>query len=162
MTSKLALAPANVPADWRVSEVSRTWEAPVNVVHGESFHQEALWLIVGGKPARDGKLMAVEANLIRESWNPHGAEAIRVETCEIEAGHVAKEVVLQLSPILDSAGCAQFGLAGIIRGGSKDAPLLGLHLWLGRRVSPGPELWIKGDPGSLRVPWPPGPSEGKF
>jgi hypothetical protein len=75
-------APINVPDDWRESEVWRLWEAPLNVVHGESFHQAALW-VIAGKNDGQCRFVPVKARLVREPWNQHGAEAIRIEVCGI-------------------------------------------------------------------------------
>jgi len=68
--------------------------------------------------------------------------AIRVEIEDAHVGYIAEEIAAQMSPLLDKAKCGRFSVAGVIRGGAVDAPSLGLHLWLGRRITAGPIIVI--------------------
>jgi hypothetical protein len=64
-----------------------------------------------------------------------------------------------MGPQLDEARLTAFGVAGVFRGGATRAPSVGLHLWLDRRTTPGPEITTKGLDTLFGVPWPPGDRE---
>jgi len=138
------LAPPNVPTDWVQSNAWISWEAPLNVVHGESHRQEAIAQFCG--PRKDhGYLVPVCAILRRERNNPVDRNAIRVDIGVTQVGYIAKEFASQMSPLLDKGKCNEFTVAGVITGGAFDAPSFGVHLWLDRRVSPGPSIQIEED-----------------
>jgi hypothetical protein len=156
------LADPNAPSNWSSSGLWRSWEAPLNVVRGESHRQEALHAMCGS-PRAQGYLVPVETNLRREPTNPVDKNAIRVEVRGEHVGYVAREIAAQMSPALDKAKCREFAVAGIIRGGSPHAPSFGLHLWLGRRLSPGPQIQFDDSfyhHGDFVIAWPPREGEG--
>lgn len=157
---RVNLADPDVPHDWIGSEQWRSWEAPLNVVRGESYRQESLMALCG--PARpQGYLVPVESKVAREPDNPVDGNALRVEIRGEHVGYLAEELAEQLSPPLDKARCDGFEVAGIIRGGYSDSPSFGLHLWLNRLVTPGPR--IKLHPSVIEqfaISWPPMPGEG--
>jgi hypothetical protein len=156
------LADPNAPNDWASSGLWRSWDAPLNVVRGESQRQAALRAMCGA-PRKQGYLVPVEAKLRREPKNPVDKHAMRVEIRGEHVGYLARELAAQLSPALDKANCREFAVAGIIRGGSPRAPSLGVHLWLGRRLSPGPDIQLDDTfphhPEFLTA-WPPWEGEG--
>jgi hypothetical protein len=156
------LADPNVPSDWASSDLWRSWEVPLNVVRGESRRQTALWAMCG-EPRRQGYLVAVEAKLRREPKNPVDKHAVRIEIQGEHVGYLARELAAQLSPALDKANCREFAIAAIIRGGSHRAQSLGVHLWLGRRLSPAPEIQLDDSFSRHReflTAWPPWEGEG--
>jgi hypothetical protein len=86
---------------------------------------------------------------------------MRVEIRGEHVGYLAREMAAQLSPALDKAKCREFAVAGIIRGGSPRAPSLGVHLWLGRRLSPGPIIQVDDTlHRQFLTAWPPWEGEG--
>jgi len=133
------LAEANVPQSWVQTGAWHAWEPPLNVVRGESHRQDVLARYCG-PPTVLGYPVPVEGVLCREPNNPVDPYAIRVEVEGEHVGYVAEEIAAQLSPALDKAGCQRFIVAGVIRGGAIDAPSIGFHLWLGRRIVPGPSI----------------------
>jgi len=135
------LAEPNVPATWIEAGVWREWGPPLNVVRGESRRQEVLARFCG-PTNRLGYLVPIAGTLCREPGNPVDRNAIRVEIEGTHVGYIAEEIAAQMSPLLDKAKCGRFSVAGVIRGGAVDAPSLGLHLWLGRRITPGPSIVI--------------------
>ena len=154
------LADPNSPNDWASSGVWRSWDAPLNVVRGESRRQDALHAICG-EPRKQGYLVPVGAKLRREPRNPADKNAIRVEVGGELVGYLARELSEQMSPVLDKFNCREFAVAGIIRGGSSRAPSLGVHLWLGRRLSPGPNIQLDDTLTEQFLPaWPPWEGEG--
>jgi hypothetical protein len=156
------LADPNVPSDWATSDLWRSWEAPLNVVRGESRRQAVLSALCG-EPRRQGYLVPVEANLRREPKNPVDKHAVRIEIQGEHVGYLARELAAQLSPALDKANCREFAVAAIIRGGSRRAQSLGVRLWLGRRLSPGPEIQLDdsfSDHSEFLTSWPPYEGEG--
>ena len=82
------------------------------------------------------------AALCREPNNPVDRQAIRVEVNGQQVGYIAQEFAGSMSPGLDKAKCKEFVVAGVIRGGADEAPSFGIHLWLGRRLSPGPSITV--------------------
>jgi|ERR1051326_8629754 hypothetical protein len=154
-----AIAPGNVPDYWRSAKLWRTWEAPLNLIKGESFHQKILWSIVGKNDGRC-KLIPIKVTLIREPWNEHDKNAVRAEIAGFHVGYVLKELAEYVAVVMDVAKCREFSVAGLIRGGADDAPSLGVHIWLQRRIATGPEFKLTVHENSpCIVPWPPGPHE---
>lgn len=134
------------PAAWT------DWEAPLNAVHGESHYQESIARAAGG--LHHNTEILVVARLIREPTNEHDTNAIRVELDGIHVGYIARDAAEELAPILDRAECPSVDVQGLIRGGFSDPILLGVHLWLRRRLSEGPDLTLSARTAAgLRVAW---------
>jgi hypothetical protein len=146
------LPAANVETDWIERAGWRAWGAPSNHIAGEASYLPALRALVGSV-CDDGYCIFTPVDFIREPGNRHDRNAFRAEVGGRHIGYLRREFAAQLAPELDRARCARFGVCGVIRGGSTTAPNLGVHVWLGRRVTPGPIIEIDNDP--WRVPWPP-------
>jgi len=132
-----------------------SWEPPLNAVRGESYHQDALRAFAG-EPPEAGFLLPVPVTLVREPENPHDANAIRAELAGGLVGHIAKELAALFSPRMGSAGCPVLTIPGLVRGGSIGAPSIGVHVWLSRRLSPGPDLQVPEELArTMKAPWPP-------
>jgi len=153
---RLALAPPNVPPDWEAGDAWRRWEAPKDLTRGELDHMDVLRTLAG-RPRPGGCLLPVTARLARDPLH-RDATAIRVEVGDRQVGHLAAIIARQLAPGMDRKGIRGFEVCALIRGGSPEAPGLGVHLWLNRRPATGPDLVVDGTLGD--VPWPPAPSEG--
>jgi len=151
------LAEANVPTDWRETNAWRAWEAPRNFVAGESHYIAALTKLAG-KPRPHGYLLPVEVSFDREPDNPYDGNAWKALVDGEHVGYVARHIAMQLAPVLDPLHVRSFSVCGVIRGGSLEAPNLGVHVWPERRPSPGPALQQVDD--ALGVPWPPDIDEG--
>jgi hypothetical protein len=151
------LSPCNVPADWAESGIWRSWDAPRNEVAGESHYLPALTSLTG-RPRPSGYLKPVEVCFIREPKNPYDTNAWRVEVSGKRVGYARRALALQLASGLDGHGINTFRVCGVIRGGSDDAPNLGVHVWLDRRTTDGPVLSLGDD--SYEVAWPPYDDEG--
>ncbi len=147
-----SLPDANVPADWIERRAWLDWEPPRNYIAGEARHLEALERIAG-PTCEEGYCFAVPVEFVREPRNPYDGNAFRAEVGGYLVGHLRRHLAAQLASPLDSAGCSRFTVAGVVRGGSTSAPNLGVHVWLGRRLSPGPVIEIADD--AHEVPWPP-------
>lgn len=131
------LQAANVPPDWLQSTLWRNWDSPLNLIRGESRHQEVFlrrWSI----DSATQHWVPVAVALIREPKNPVDTNAIRAELDGEQVGYLAREVAAEFSPQLDRAGRERFVVAGVVCGGSADAPNFGLHVWLDKRLSEGP------------------------
>lgn len=153
------LAAANVLANWIGEDDWRRWESPRNFVAGESHYTPALQALTG-PPRAGGYLRPVAVAVIRERNNRYDANAFRIEVEGQHVGYLAREIAAQLAGELDQAGCAAFTVCGVIRGGSKTARNLGVHVWLDRRLTAGPEITIAGDAGIVGH-WPPSDDEGR-
>jgi hypothetical protein len=151
------LVPANVDPRWQEDAHWRQWPSPTNFVVGESYYKEAL-LRLCGPPREYGYLIPLALDIVRDPQNPYDGNALRVEVDGRQVGHIARQLAAQLAPPLDSYGCQSFRVCGILRGGSTSAPHLGVHVWLDRRLTPGPEIIQRDD--DARVPWPPYDDEG--
>lgn len=151
----IVLAQANVDEGWIEGDDWRGWEAPRNVVRGESRFRPALRRLTG-KQHPAGYLIPVEASLVREPANAYDSNAFRVEVGGELVGYLAREVAAQVAGIADRAGCRAMQVCAILRGGSTDYPDVGVHLWLDRRRSRGIPVFETGE----MVSWPPSPDEG--
>jgi HIRAN domain len=151
------LACANVAPRWAESGEWLTWGSPRNLVAGESYHLGELQSLCG-EPTENGYLQPVEARFIREPSNPYDPNAWRVEVAGIPIGHARRELAAVLSETLDRVGCSSFNVCGVLRGGSFDAPNIGVHVWLERRTTEGPEIVFLDAVGE--VVWPPYDGEG--
>lgn len=159
MFHKPKLASPNVAPAWKQSEECAAWEPPINAVHGESHRQDTLWAMCGSKELKRGGYTTL-ANVVvsREPHNPVDKNALRVTVGGLHVGYVAREIAEPLSPGLDKAKVRDFTVPGVVRGGSPDAPSLGIHLSLSRRITSGPEIAIADDVARserFRVAWPP-------
>jgi hypothetical protein len=152
------LAPANIAAEWSTSDDWRDWDAPRNLIRGESNYLPALRKLCGGGPRDSGYLIPVDVDLVRDPGNPYDRNAWRAEVGNHVVGYLAREVAAQLSPPADAAGCRGFRVCGLIRGGSSDTPFVGVHVWLDRRLTTGVEITFADEVGEVN--WPPGPAEG--
>ena len=152
------LVPSNVPSNWASAGVWREWEPPKDLTRGEIHHAEAL-ATLAGRPRPGGWLLPVAAELIRDLHDRHDPNAIRVEVDGLQVGHLAAVIARQLAPQMDRSGIRRFLVCAVIRGGSIEAPHVGVNLWLGRRPADGPDVEIEGRLGD--VPWPPSASEGR-
>jgi anti-anti-sigma regulatory factor len=150
----------NVPKDWQRSQLWRKWEAPLHLVRGERYYQQALRQLAG-PPRVNGYLRPVAVDLVREPANRYDPDAIRAEIGGQLIGHLAKELAANLSPQLDRADCRVVTSPGVIRGGSWDRPALVVHLWPRRQLSPAPEFEVA-EEARYWVPWPPTPDEGQI
>lgn len=155
---KWELAPANVPVDWAHDGGWRDWEPPSNFVVGESHYKEALTELAG-PPRENGYLQPVAVALVRDPANPYDGNAFRAEVEGHQVGHLARDLAAQLAPPLDVCGCARFEVCGVLRGGSHRTPNIGVHVWLDRRLCPGPEI-IQRDSARRVEAWPPYDDEG--
>jgi Short C-terminal domain/HIRAN domain len=157
MTTNVELSPANVDAHWRSGDAWLTWESPRNFVAGESHYMPALRELTG-EPRESGYLIPVEVVFVREPTNQYDANAWRAEVDGRLIGYARRHLAAQLAAALDPHGLTTFTVCGVLRGGSLDAPNLGVHVWPERRPCPGPELHQVDE--ALSVPWPPSGAEG--
>ena len=133
-----------MPIDWVQSELWRSWDRPANLIRGESRRQDVFrrrWSI--SPTAQHWEPVAVD--LIREPKNPVDQNAIRAELDGEQIGYLAREVAQIYSPLLDRVGRSHFTVAGVVCGGSADAPSFGLHVWLDKRLSEAPPWKDAGD-----------------
>jgi hypothetical protein len=151
------LASVNVARGWAESGEWLRWGPPRNLVAGESYRLNELRSLCG-EPTENGYLQPVEAHFIRESSNPYDANAWRVEVAGIQVGYARRELAAVLAETLDRANCSSFSVCGVLRGGSLDAPNIGVHIWLERRTTAGPEIVFRD--AVREVPWPPYDGEG--
>ena len=152
------LADANVPIDWRESGVWRKWSAPRSIIAGESHYMAALQKLTG--PLREqGYLLPVCVLLHREPENPYDANAIRAEVELRHCGYIARGLAKAISPLLDSYGIKTFLVPGILRGGSFEAPNIGVQIWIDKRIAAGPEISMSSTADCS--PWPPYDGEGE-
>jgi hypothetical protein len=105
----------------------------------------------------DGWCCAVEVSFLREPGNQYERNAFRAEINGRPVGHLAGHFAAQLAAPLDPAGCSSFSVASVVRGGWLDARNFGVHVWLNRRTTPGPEIDLADDAGE--VDWRPRPGE---
>lgn len=156
---EVELSPANVEANWRDGETWLTWEAPRNFVAGESHYMTALRKLTG-QPRQNGYLIPAEVVFIREPTNRYDSNAWRAEVDGLHVGYAARHIAAQLTQGFEPYGLTSFTVCGVIRGGSLDAPNIGVHIWPDRRPCPGPEIRQIDD--ALGVSWPPAPREGAY
>lgn len=150
---KSQLSDADVPADWASSGVWRGWESPRNYVAGEDSYQPALRALATTRTP-DGCCQPVTVTLIRERTNRYDANAWRAEVDGRCVGYLRRHLAEQIAGPLDRAGCTSFVVPGVLRGGSKRARSIGCHIWLDRRLAPGPSISLPSDDEYV-VAWPP-------
>jgi hypothetical protein len=142
-----------VPSDWIERELWIGWDAPRNYVAGEASYKKVLTKIAG-PVCEDGYLIPTAVRFVREPGNRYDVNAFRAEVDGQLIGYLRRHLAAKLAPSLDRARCSTFTVPGIIRGGSTGAPNLGCHIWLERRLGPGPEIALGDDP-EFDVVWPP-------
>ena len=145
--------PPNVPADWVERGLWLDWEAPRNAVAGEASNTLALSALAG-PTCEDGYCFPRPVVFVREPTNPYDGNALRAEVDGQMVGYLRRQIAEVVAPPCDRAGLSTFAVAGLLRGGSTSAPNLGCHVWLSRRLSPGPRMITLRDE-SWEVPWPP-------
>jgi hypothetical protein len=111
-----------------------------------------------GKAPENGYLIPLSVRFVREPANPYDRNALRAEVDGLLVGYLQRHIAAQVAPALDRFGCREFNVCGLIRGGEPDAPNLGVHVWLGRRTTAGPEFSLLDQAGE--VAWPPHEYEG--
>lgn len=155
------LASANVEPGWLSTGTWRSWGAPLNAIAGEHHKQAALFALCG-PPRTNGYLLPVEVDFAREPTNPYDGNAIAASINGSPVGYLRREIAAVMASGLDQAGCASFRLCGVVRGGSHSASEFGVHVWVDRRLGPGPEILLGGEPPQhWEVPWPPYEGEGE-
>jgi len=157
---KIEILEANTSPDWIKNEEWRKWEAPLDLVRGESYRQKALQQFAG-KPRSNGYLVPVCVQLVREPSNKYDPNAIKAEIGGSHVGYIAKEIAAKLASAMDATNIQSFAIAGLIRGGSFKTPSLGVHIWLNKRLSQAPIINInKTYLTQYQVSWPPHENEG--
>ncbi|MCW3009907.1 MAG: hypothetical protein JWO90_311 [Solirubrobacterales bacterium] len=97
-------------------------------VVGESFCQEALWHIVGGRCA-DRVRCSVEASLVPEPTNPYDSNAVRVYVEGFPVGYLSREDAAAYLPGLHALAGQHgrhIGLRGAVVGGGRRGDGIGL------------------------------------
>lgn len=153
---------ARVPA-WIADGRWRGWDPPLNLVAGESHHEEALRRIAG-PPRQGGWLVPCEAELRREPDNRYDEAAIAVYIEGGKVGYVCADACGELAAAMDGGRWQRVArVPALVRGGWPDKPNLGVMLWLQRaEVRTG----LRGVDWALMVErfpsrgWPPKPDEG--
>jgi hypothetical protein len=143
--------PANTAGGWETA-AWREWDCPRNVIR-EGHYQEALVRLCG-PVGGDGYLIPVEVQLRRDPGNKFDPNAVGAFVAHEHVGHLRAEVAAQLAAACDRAGISDWIVPGVIRGGSKRAPHIGVHVWMARLLTPGPLVEI--GPDLWEVFWPPG------
>lgn len=156
---EVELSPANVEPNWREGQAWLAWEAPRNFVAGESHYMPALRELAG-EPRQNGYLIPAEVVFVREPTNRYDSNAWRAEVEGRHIGYAARHIAAQLTQGFDPFRLSSFTVCGVLRGGSLDAPNIGVHIWPDRRPCPGPEIRQVDD--ALAVSWPPSPGEGAY
>lgn len=133
------LAEPNTAPDWISRGLWRRWPAPQNAVRGESYHQNAFFNLVGSLNEESQHYDPVDVELVRDPANLYDPFACEARVDGHLCGYLAREIAREVAPLADGAGVTRWIVAGVIVGGCVDAPTFGLHLWLDRRLSPGPE-----------------------
>lgn len=157
---RIEVVEANTSPDWVERKEWLTWEAPLDLVRGESYRQKALQKFAG-KPHSNGYLIPVCVQLSREPSNKYDSNAIKVEIEDNHVGYIAREVAEQMAFMMDATQIQSFAVAGLIRGGNFKAPSLGVYIWLDKRLSKAPTFNIsKTFLAQYQAPWPPHEREG--
>lgn len=148
----------DVPGDWIERGLWLSWEAPRNYIAGEASYTDALRQLAG-PVCEDGYCLAVAVRVLREPQNTYDPNAFRAEIEGRHVGYLRRHVAGQLASPLDTVGCQSFLVPGLLRGGSTRAANLGCHVWLDRRLAPGPAIELPAADPDWEVPWPPGDDE---
>ena|SRR5581483_2781009 len=154
----LTLEHANVQAGWKDDDGWHAhWEPPRNVVAGEASYRKALLHAAGLKEPGNGVIRPVDVVLRRERRNRHDSNAFAAYVDGLHVGYLRKAYAAAIAKPCDQVGCESFTLCGVLRGGYEDAPDIGCHLWVGRRISSAPRITLADD--DWIVQWPPGADE---
>ncbi len=154
--SRRRLPGPNVPADWIERRLWLDWEPPRNAVAGEASNLGAL-VGLAGPTCEDGYCFPRPVLFVREPTNPYDGNAFRAEVDGQPVGYLRRQIAEEIAAPCDRARCSSFTVAGLVRGGSTRTPNLGCHVWLSRRLTPGPHVPLDDD--AWGVPWPPSPRE---
>lgn len=98
-------------------------------VVGESFYQENLWLLAGGRSGGSRVRVEVTAVLAAEPDNPYDANAVGVWIDGLKVGHLSREDARQYRPglfALQERRGAPIALPGVIVGGGSGRDRKGL------------------------------------
>jgi hypothetical protein len=132
----------NTPRDWIKRRLWTDWPYPENAIRGESQHQDEIIKIPGVKAKLlDERADPVVVEFVREPDNPYDRLACQALVGDILVGHLAREWAAQLAPQVDAAGVQSWQVAGLVVGGVHGATMFGVHVWLDRRLTRGPE-WV--------------------
>jgi hypothetical protein len=134
------LGPANTSPNWLVTGAWQAWNWPSNLIHGESFRQEAISCLPGLTPGRADVVRCdpVEIEFVREPTNPHDQNACRAVVANIQVGYLARDHAAAMAPQVDAAGVTSWRVCGAVVGGSEAVPSYGVHVWIDRRLTDGP------------------------
>lgn len=98
-------------------------------VVGESFHQDALWRIVGGRRS-DRVRHDVVASLVPEPDNPYDENAIKVLIDGQQVGHLSADDAAEYLPgllrLIDQSASSAVALAGVVVGGGSRLDGIGM------------------------------------
>lgn len=103
-------------------------------VVGESFYQDALWRIVGGRRTERVRI-EIQAVLLAETNNAYDPNAISIWVNGLKVGHLSRDDAAAYRPgllTLNGRHGMPIGLAGVVVGGGirDDGPgMLGVWLW---------------------------------
>jgi Protein of unknown function (DUF2510) len=150
------LSAPNTRADWAAAGVWRDWPAPHNLVVGESHYQSHIRTLAG-QPSEVGWCVPVPVVITRDFHNKYDENAWTASVNGGLVGHLRRDVAEAMVVACDPADCKSFTVPGVVRGGWLDAELFGVHVWLDRLLSPGPEVHL--DNPDTEVSWPPGDNE---
>lgn len=106
----------------KATEVGGAEDLPVV---GESFHQDSLWTVVGGRRGERVR-QTVHAILVAEHGNQHDADAVSVWVAGHKVGHLSREDARRLRPgllRLQQAHRQPIALPGVITGGGTERNL---------------------------------------
>jgi Protein of unknown function (DUF2510)/HIRAN domain len=142
------LHPANVPPDWIERALWSQWANPANAIRGESQHQATISRLPGVTPGLvdDIRFEPVAVELIREPDNPYDRLACRALVAGNMVGHLSRECASILAPQVDAGGATSWIVCGAVVGGSVGATMYGVHVWLDRRLTKGPDWTLQPEP----------------
>jgi len=141
---------------------------PVKVV-GESFYQEALERVGGGRCSQGPRFRLITATLVREPHNRYDANAVRVDAGGLAVGHISKEDATRFHALIEkitgrgAAATCRAKLTGGWNGGPDDVGAVGVGVYTGRRPIAwnGRTTFLPSDPWSERLVVTPLPAMGQ-
>lgn len=150
------IQPPNVWRDrWRELHEWRAWEPPLNCIRGEQSYRENLVVIFSGleRPF----LAPLPVRLVRDRENAYDANAVAAHVEGLQVGFLARELAAVVGPAMDAVICYWFEVCGVARVGPSTRHHIGVHLWMGRRLTDAPVYPVptKDDGKRYEVPWPP-------
>jgi hypothetical protein len=130
----------NVPLDWIERRLWLQWDNPANAIRGESKFQDVISKLPGVTPGlvEEMRLEPVAVELVREPDNAYDRFACRALVAGSMIGYLARECASVLAPQVDSARVTAWTVCGAVVGGSHGATMYGVHVWLDRRLTIGP------------------------